>query len=68
MQSLAVFAGVSLSNCTRLVVYIGAVYKSRPAVNQVERQLCVKGTCPPRTIIEVQRLNDDNIYKVEVTF
>ena len=51
-----------------LVVYIRAVYKSRPVVNQIQRQLCVKGTCPPRTIIEVQRLNDDNTCEVEVTF
>lgn len=66
MQSLAAFAGASLSYCTRLVVYIGAVYKSRPAVNRIERQLWLRGTCPPRTSIEVQRLNADDICEAEV--
>ena len=40
----------------------------RPIVNQVQEELWKNGTYPPRTIIEVQRLNQDDIVEVEGTF
>ena len=58
MQSLAAFAGASLTGFTRLAVEHRDMYQYRPVVNQVQRQLWVKGTCPRRTSIEVQRLSD----------
>ena len=52
------------------------MYRWRPLVNQVQAQLWgqLNGTregvvqYPPRTIVEVQRLNDDDIVEVEGTF
>ena len=40
----------------------------RPIVNQVQEELWTNGTYPPRTIVEVQRLNQDDIVEVEGTF
>ena len=58
MQLLAAFAEASPTGGTHLVVYISDMYQYRPVVNQVQRQLWVNGIYPPRTIIDVQRLND----------
>ncbi|KAL1735078.1 Endoribonuclease L-PSP/chorismate mutase-like protein [Schizophyllum commune] len=66
MQWLAEYAGAELTDCSRLVVYTTDIY--RPIVNQVQEELWKNGTYPPRTIVEVQRLNQDDIVEVEGTF
>jgi hypothetical protein len=40
----------------------------RPLVNKVQEQLWAGGPYPPRTILEVTRLNQDDIFEVEGTF
>lgn len=50
------------------------MYRYRPLVNQAQTEVWAelnttgKVLFPPRTIIEVQRLNDDDIVEVEGTF
>ncbi|KAM9875214.1 endoribonuclease l-psp [Verticillium dahliae] len=70
MKKLAEFADVELYDCVRLVVYVTDMFRYRPLVNQVQIELW--GTdankYPPRTIIEVDRLNQDDIVEVEGTF
>ncbi|KAG6356831.1 hypothetical protein INS49_014705 [Diaporthe citri] len=74
MAYLARSAGSDLTSCARLVVYVSDMYRYRPLVNQVQIELWAelnttgKVLFPPRTIIEVQRLNDDDIVEVEGTF
>ena len=69
MQSLAVSAGANLTDCTRLVVYVSDIFRYRPVVNQVQMALWgAEGPFPPRTIVEVQRLNEDDVCEVEGTF
>ncbi|KAF2171873.1 hypothetical protein M409DRAFT_18105 [Zasmidium cellare ATCC 36951] len=74
MASLARSAGSDLDSCVRLVVYVSDMYRYRPIVNQVQQELWAelnstgKLQFPPRTIIESQRLNDDDIVEVEGTF
>ncbi|KAL1746725.1 Endoribonuclease L-PSP/chorismate mutase-like protein [Schizophyllum fasciatum] len=68
MQWLAGYAGAELADCARLVVYTTDMFRYRPIVNQVQEELWKNGTYPPRTIIEVQRLNQDDIVEVEGTF
>ncbi|WP_164828047.1 RidA family protein, partial [Paenibacillus ehimensis] len=53
---------------TRLVVYVTDMYRYRPIVNKIQEELWGKGPYPPRTIIEVDRLNQDDIVEVEGTF
>ena len=36
--------------------------------NKVQEELWGKGPYPPRTILEVHRLNQDDIFEVEGTF
>ena len=40
----------------------------RPLVNKIQEELWASGPYPPRTIVEVARLNQDDIFEVEGTF
>lgn len=68
MQLIATSEGATLRDAVRLVVYVTDMIRYRPVVNKVQEQLWGAGPYPPRTIIEVQRLNQDDIVEVEGTF
>ena len=68
MKLIAESEGATLRDAVRLVVYVTDMYRFRPIVNKVQAQLWGKGPYPPRTIIEVDRLNQDDIVEVEGTF
>jgi 2-iminobutanoate/2-iminopropanoate deaminase len=68
MQSIAASEGASLRDAVRLVVYVTDMFRYRPMVNKVQEQLWGAGPYPPRTIVEVDRLNADDIVEVEGTF
>ncbi|MCM3785037.1 RidA family protein [Neobacillus mesonae] len=68
MELIAESEGASLQDATRLVVYVSDMYRYRPLVNEVQEELWGDGPYPPRTIIEVDRLNQDDIVEVEGTF
>jgi enamine deaminase RidA (YjgF/YER057c/UK114 family) len=68
MQLIAESEGASLRDAVRLVVYVTDMYRYRPIVNKVQEQLWGAGPYPPRTIIEVDRLNQDDVVEVEGTF
>lgn len=68
MKLIAESEGATLRDSVRLVVYVTDMYRYRPIVNKVQEQLWGKGPYPPRTIIEVDRLNQDDIIEVEGTF
>ncbi|KAH7321083.1 endoribonuclease L-PSP [Stachybotrys elegans] len=70
MVELAEMAGTDRYSAARLVVYTTDMYRWRPLCNQIQIELWGNDANrhPPRTIIEVQRLNDDDIVEVEGTF
>jgi 2-iminobutanoate/2-iminopropanoate deaminase len=68
MQTIAASEGATLRDCVRLVVYITDMARYRPIVNQVQQELWRDGPYPPRTVVEVKRLNQDDIVEVEGTF
>lgn len=68
METIAASAGAALRDCVRLVVYVTDMARHRPIVNQVQQELWGEGPYPPRTIVEVSRLNQDDIVEVEGTF
>ena len=51
-----------------IVVYVTDMFRFRPIVNKVQTELWGQGPYPPRTIVEVHRLNQDDIFEVEGTF
>jgi len=68
MKLIAESEGATLRDAVRIVVYVTDMYRFRPLVNKVQAELWGKGPYPPRTIIEVDRLNQDDIVEVEGTF
>ncbi len=68
MQLIAQSEGASLRDAVRLVVYVTDMARHRPIVNKVQEQLWGAGPYPPRTIVEVKALNQDDIVEVEGTF
>ena len=68
MKLIAEAEGASLRDAVRLVVYVTDMFRFRPIVNKVQTELWGQGPYPPRTIVEVHRLNQDDIVEVEGTF
>ena len=68
MQLIAKSEGASLRDCVCIVVYVTDMLRFRPLVNKVQEELWGKPPYPPRTIIEVHRLNQDDITEVQGTF
>jgi 2-iminobutanoate/2-iminopropanoate deaminase len=68
MKLIAESEGAGLTDCVRIVVYVTDMFRFRPLVNKVQEELWGKAPYPPRTIIEVHRLNQDDIMEVEGTF
>lgn len=68
MKLIAESEGATLQDAVRLVVYVTDMYRYRPIANKIQEELWGKGPYPPRTIIEVDRLNQDDILEVEGTF
>ena len=68
MKRIAESEGATLRDAVRIVVYVTDMFRFRPIVNKVQSELWGEGPFPPRTIVEVQRLNQDDIVEVEGTF
>ncbi len=68
MKLIAESEGATLRDCVRIVVYVTDMFRFRPIANKVQEELWGKGPYPPRTIVEVHRLNQDDIFEVEGTF
>jgi len=68
MKLIAESEGATLRDAVRLVVYVTDMYRFRPLVNKVQEEFWAAGPYPPRTIVEVHRLNGDDICEVEGTF
>ena len=68
MRLIAESEGATLRDAVRLVVYTTDMFRFRPIVNKVQTEFWGQGPYPPRTIIEVVRLNQDDIVEVEGTF
>ena len=68
MKTIAESEGASLTSCVRLTVFVTDMKRLRPLVNKVQEELWAGGPYPPRTIVQVAALNQDDIFEVEGTF
>jgi 2-iminobutanoate/2-iminopropanoate deaminase len=68
MKTIAESEGATLADCIRTVVYVTDMARLRPLVNKIQEEFWGLGPYPPRTIVEVARLNQDDIFEVEGTF
>ena len=68
MKTIAESEGAMIEDCVRLTVFVTDMNRLRPIVNKVQEELWAGGPYPPRTIVEVSKLNQDDIFEVEGTF
>ena len=68
MKTIVEAEGGALRHAVRLVVYVTDMNRHRPTVNRIQEELWGGAPYPPRTIVEVSRLNQDDIVEVEGTF
>jgi enamine deaminase RidA (YjgF/YER057c/UK114 family) len=68
MKTIVTAAGGSLRDAVRLVVYVTDMDRYRPLVNKIQEEIWGGPPYPPRTIVEVSRLNQDDTVEVEGTF
>jgi 2-iminobutanoate/2-iminopropanoate deaminase len=68
MKLIAESEGASLSDCVRLTVFVTDMSRLRALVNKVQEELWAGAPYPPRTIVEVAKLNQDDVFEVEGTF
>ncbi len=68
MAQIAASEGAALADAVRIVCYVTDMARLRPLVNKVQEELWAGAPFPPRTIVEVAALNQDDIFEVEGTF
>ena len=68
VRLIAQSEGASLQDCVRVTVYVSDLHRYAPMVDQAQAELWGKPPYPPRTMIEVRRLFDDDIAEVDSVF
>jgi enamine deaminase RidA (YjgF/YER057c/UK114 family) len=68
MRLIAQSEGATLRDAVRIVVYVTDMIRLRPLVNKIQEELWGQGPYPPRTIVEVSGLNQDDFFEAEGTF
>jgi 2-iminobutanoate/2-iminopropanoate deaminase len=68
IRLIAQSEGAGLQDCVRLTVYVSDLHRFAPMVDKVQAELWGKPPYPPRTMIEVQRLFDDDIVEIDSIF
>ena len=68
LKLIAELEGASLKDCVRLTVYVSDLHRYAPMVDKAQAELWGKPPYPPRTMIEVQRLFDDDIVEIDSVF
>jgi 2-iminobutanoate/2-iminopropanoate deaminase len=68
METIARSEGATLKDCVRITVFVTDMARHRPIANKIQEELWGGGPYPPRTILEVSKLNQDDIFEVEGTF
>jgi 2-iminobutanoate/2-iminopropanoate deaminase len=68
LKFIAESEGATLQDCVRLTVYVSDLHRFAPLVDKVQADLWRKPPYPPRTMVEVQRLFDDDIIEIDSVF
>jgi enamine deaminase RidA (YjgF/YER057c/UK114 family) len=68
IKLIAESEGATLHDCVRLTVYVSDLKQLAPLVDEVQAELWAAPPYPPRTMVEVRRLFDDDIVEIDSTF
>jgi enamine deaminase RidA (YjgF/YER057c/UK114 family) len=68
IRSIVQSEGASLQDCVRVTVYVSDLHRFAPLVDKAQAELWGGPPYPLRTMIEVQRLFDDDIVEIDSVF
>ncbi len=68
IKLLAASEGATLQDCVRVTVYLSDLHRYVGIVDKVQAELWGKPPYPPRTMMEIQRLFDDDIVEIDTVF
>ena len=68
IKLIAQSEGASLQDCVRVTVYVSDLHRYAPMVDKAQAELWGRPPYPPRTMVEVQRLFDDDIVEIDTVF
>jgi len=68
IRTIAQSEGARLQDCVRLTVYVSDLKRVAPLVDKVQAELWGKPPFPPRTMVEVRRLFDDDLIEIDSVF
>jgi 2-iminobutanoate/2-iminopropanoate deaminase len=68
LKLIAQSEGATLQDCVRITVYVSDLQRLAPLVSKVQAELWGNPPYPPRTMLEVQRLFDDDIIEIDSIF
>jgi enamine deaminase RidA (YjgF/YER057c/UK114 family) len=68
LKAVAQSEGATLQDCVRITVYVSDLHRFAPLVSKVQTELWGGPPYPPRTMLEVQRLFDDDIVEIDSIF
>lgn len=68
IRTIAQSEGVTLADCVRLTIYVSNLTRVAPLVEKAQAELWGKGPYPPRTMVEVRRLFDDDLIEIDSVF
>jgi enamine deaminase RidA (YjgF/YER057c/UK114 family) len=68
IRLIAQAEGASLQDCVRLTVYVSDLKQFAAMVDEVQAELWGAPPYPPRTMVEVRRLFDDDIVEIDSVF
>lgn len=67
IEQAAASVGLDRSHILRLTVFVTDMQRHRPLVNQAQHERWAGQPFPPRSIIEVSGLNQDDFIEIEAT-
>ena len=68
VKTIAESEGASLKDCVRLTVYLSDLPRFAPMVEKAQAELWGGPPYPPRTMMEVKHLFDDDIAEIDSVF
>jgi enamine deaminase RidA (YjgF/YER057c/UK114 family) len=68
IKLMAESEGATLHDCVRVTIYLSDLHRYAGLVDRVQAEIWGKPPYPPRTMMEVQRLFDDDIVEIDTVF
>lgn len=68
IKKLSESEGATLHDCVRVTIYLSDLHRYAAIVDRVQAEIWVSRPYPPRTMMEVQRLFQDDIIEIDTVF